>query len=43
MVGAGADRGRRRTVKQIIADGEEELLAWLRQPPTTFEMREKGC
>ena len=34
--------GRRRTVYEITADGEEELRAWLRQPPQTFEMREEG-
>lgn len=34
--------GRRRTVYEITADGEEELRAWLRQPPTTFEMRDEG-
>src|SRR3954452_24232142 len=34
--------GRRRTVYEITPDGEEELRAWLRQPPTTFEMREEG-
>ena len=34
--------GRRRTVYEITADGEEELRAWLRQPPHTFEMREEG-
>ena len=34
--------GRRRTVYGITADGEEELRAWLRQPPETFEMREEG-
>lgn len=34
--------GRRRTVYEITADGEEELKAWLRQPPQTFEMREEG-
>jgi PadR family transcriptional regulator AphA len=34
--------GRRRTVYEITADGEEELKAWLRQPPVTFEMREEG-
>jgi PadR family transcriptional regulator AphA len=34
--------GRRRTVYEITADGEEELVAWLRQPPATFEMREEG-
>jgi DNA-binding PadR family transcriptional regulator len=42
---AGSDSptgGRRRTVYEITADGEEELKAWLRQPPQTFEMREEG-
>src|SRR3954471_11630165 len=34
--------GRRRTVYEITDDGEEELKAWLRQPPETFEMREEG-
>jgi PadR family transcriptional regulator, regulatory protein AphA len=34
--------GRRRTIYEITADGEEELVAWLRQPPVTFEMREEG-
>jgi PadR family transcriptional regulator AphA len=34
--------GRRRTVYEITADGEEELRAWLRQPPGTFEMRDEG-
>ena len=34
--------GRRRTVYEITADGEEELKAWLRQPPATYEMREEG-
>ncbi|MFL5898590.1 MAG: PadR family transcriptional regulator [Solirubrobacterales bacterium] len=34
--------GRRRTVYEITADGEEELQAWLRQPPQTFEMRDEG-
>jgi DNA-binding PadR family transcriptional regulator len=34
--------GRKRTVYEITADGEEELKAWLRQPPQTFEMREEG-
>jgi DNA-binding PadR family transcriptional regulator len=43
VVGADAPTGgRRRTVYEITADGEEELKAWLRQPPTTFEMREEG-
>ena len=27
---------------RITADGEEELRAWLRQPPETFEMRDEG-
>src|SRR3954465_11755207 len=34
--------GRRRTVYEITADGEEELRAWLRQPPHTFEIRDEG-
>jgi PadR family transcriptional regulator AphA len=34
--------GRRRTVYELTDDGEEELRDWLRQPPTTFEMREEG-
>jgi len=34
--------GRRRTVYEITADGEAALKAWLRLPPTTFEMREEG-
>ena len=34
--------GRRRTVYEITADGEEELRAWLRRPPLTFEMRDEG-
>ncbi|HEX2393270.1 MAG TPA: PadR family transcriptional regulator [Solirubrobacterales bacterium] len=34
--------GRRRTVYEITADGEEELRAWLRQQPETFEMRDEG-
>jgi len=42
---AGVDTptgGRKRTVYEITADGEEELKSWLRQPPATFEMREEG-
>jgi PadR family transcriptional regulator AphA len=34
--------GRRRTVYEITADGEEELKAWLRRAPDTYEMREEG-
>lgn len=34
--------GRRRTVYEITADGEEELRSWLRQRPQTFEMRDEG-
>ena len=34
--------GRRRTVYEITADGEEELRAWLRRPPRTFETRDEG-
>jgi PadR family transcriptional regulator AphA len=42
---AGVDSptgGRRRTVYEITADGEEELKAWLREAPRTFEMRDEG-
>ena len=43
VVGVDAPTGgRRRTVYEITADGEEELKAWLRQPPGTYEMREEG-
>ena len=34
--------GRKRTVYEITADGEEELRAWLRQEPEVFEMRDEG-
>jgi DNA-binding PadR family transcriptional regulator len=34
--------GRKRTVYEITADGEEELKAWLRHPPEVFEMRDEG-
>jgi DNA-binding PadR family transcriptional regulator len=34
--------GRKRTVYAITAAGEEELRAWLRQRPQTFEMRDEG-
>jgi DNA-binding PadR family transcriptional regulator len=34
--------GRKRSVYEITADGEEELKAWLRRPPETTEMREEG-
>ena len=34
--------GRKRTVYEITVDGEEELRAWLRQEPETFEMRDEG-
>jgi DNA-binding PadR family transcriptional regulator len=34
--------GRKRIVYEITADGEEELQAWLRRPPQTFEMRDEG-
>jgi PadR family transcriptional regulator AphA len=34
--------GRKRTVYEITADGEEELRSWLRQRPQTFEMRDEG-
>jgi DNA-binding PadR family transcriptional regulator len=43
VVGNEAPRGgRRRTVYEITAAGEDELRAWLRQPPETYEMREEG-
>ncbi|HEX7279962.1 MAG TPA: PadR family transcriptional regulator [Solirubrobacterales bacterium] len=34
--------GRKRTVYEITAAGEEELRRWLRQRPETFEMRDEG-
>jgi DNA-binding PadR family transcriptional regulator len=41
--GSDVPRGeRKRTVYAITADGEAELVAWLRQPPQTAEMREEG-
>ncbi len=41
--GVDAPRGeRKRTVYAITADGEQALKDWLRQPPTTYEMREEG-
>lgn len=41
--GVDAPRGdRKRTVYAITAEGEEQLKAWLRQPPQTCEMREEG-
>jgi DNA-binding PadR family transcriptional regulator len=41
--GVDAPRGeRKRTVYEITADGEEELGAWLRQPPSIYEMRDEG-
>ena len=43
VVGAEAPTGgRRRTVYEITADGEEELRTWLRQLPETYEMRDEG-
>ena len=33
---------RKRTVYAITEDGEAELVAWLRQPPETAEIREEG-
>ena len=43
MVGSDEPTGsRRRTVYEITADGEQELQAWLRRPPATFELREEG-
>jgi DNA-binding PadR family transcriptional regulator len=41
--GADSPRGeRKRTLYAITSAGEEELVAWLRRPPQTFEMREEG-
>jgi PadR family transcriptional regulator AphA len=41
--GLDAPRGdRKRTVYTITADGESELLGWLRLPPETAELREEG-
>ena len=41
--GIDAPRGdRKRTVFAITKAGEAELMAWLRQPPATSEMREEG-
>jgi PadR family transcriptional regulator, regulatory protein AphA len=41
--GVDAPRGeRKRTVYAITADGEQALKDWLRQPPTTYELREEG-
>src|SRR5262245_38956380 len=34
--------GRKRTVYEITADGEEELVAWLRRSPETLETRDEG-
>ena len=42
---AGSDSptgSRRRTVYEITETGAEALGSWLREPPTTFEMREEG-
>ena len=35
--------GRKRTVYAITADGEEELKAWLRQPPRLRRCAKKDC
>jgi PadR family transcriptional regulator, regulatory protein AphA len=41
--GVDAPRGeRKRTVYAITVAGKETLKDWLRQPPTTYEMREEG-
>ncbi len=41
--GSDAPRGdRKRTVYEITADGEAELVDWLRLPPQSAEMREEG-
>lgn len=41
--GVDAPRGeRKRTVYAITEAGEAALVAWLRQPPRTYEMRDEG-
>jgi DNA-binding PadR family transcriptional regulator len=41
--GTDAPRGgRKRTVYRITPEGEEQLQSWLREPPTTFELRDEG-
>ena len=43
VVGSDAPTGgRKRTVYEITADGQEELKAWLRLPPETYELRDEG-
>jgi len=43
LEGSDVPRGeRRRTVYAITGAGTEALREWLRQPPSTFEMREEG-
>jgi DNA-binding PadR family transcriptional regulator len=34
--------GRKRTEYRITKRGRQELRAWLRKPPTTFELRDEG-
>jgi PadR family transcriptional regulator AphA len=34
--------GRKRTVYRITPQGRQQLRAWLREPPSTFEMRDEG-
>jgi PadR family transcriptional regulator AphA len=41
----GADEptgDRRRTVYRLTREGEQALLAWLREPPETYELRHEG-
>jgi DNA-binding PadR family transcriptional regulator len=41
--GADAPRdGRRRRLYKLTTAGGKELRAWLREPPSTFEMRDEG-
>ncbi|MEK6276608.1 MAG: PadR family transcriptional regulator [Actinomycetota bacterium] len=41
--GSEAPRGgRKRIVYKITRRGKQELRAWLRRPPTTFELRDEG-
>jgi DNA-binding PadR family transcriptional regulator len=37
-----ARNGRKRTEYRITQRGRRELRAWLRKPPTTFELRDEG-
>src|SRR5918999_1417998 len=34
--------GRKRTVYKLTPAGRRELRAWLREPPSTYELRDEG-